>query len=76
MSNRYWERLLPIIFLSLTLISFSVKSQDQSIQRTFKIAALAKSYNEGFQKNTAKQEEKSWINENYSQRKEERKAMG
>ena len=30
----------------------------------------------GFQKNTAKQEEKSWINENYSQRKEERKAMG
>ncbi len=48
--------LLPIIFLSLTLISFSAKSQDQSIQRTFKIAAIAKSYNEGFQKNTGKNE--------------------
>jgi len=38
------------------LIFSSAKAQDQSSQRTFKIATLAQSYYEGFQVNTGKNE--------------------
>ena len=48
--------LLPLVLLFISLISYSARAQDQSIQRTFKIAALAKSFNEGFQRNTGKNE--------------------
>lgn len=48
--------LIPILILFISLISFSSGAQDQSIQRTFKIVALAKSFNEGFQKNIGKNE--------------------
>jgi alpha-mannosidase len=40
-----------IITLIICLLTNNVIAQDQSIQRTFKLSALAQSYYEGFQKN-------------------------
>jgi len=53
MLKKHFYMLLSLAF-SLTLNTS--KAQDQSIQRTFQLAAQAKSYYEGFQKNIGKNE--------------------
>ena len=48
--------ILPLFTIILMVFPYCAEAQDQSIQRTFIIADQARSYYEGFLKNTGKNE--------------------